>query len=238
VSGAHGGYIRSVQPGLVAARSVDVLLAGAGAILTVAMATACTAPLAPPRPSAAAGCPDVDVVFARGTNQPPGFGRVGDPFLRTLTAGLPGRTVSAYAVDYAADSRQDFGPGATDITRHVSTVASTCPATRFVLGGYSQGALAVAASIGVPVGSAAVERLSPTLSPRVAAVVVFGDPLGARRRSIETADTMFRAQSTEFCNVGDAVCGSPGPDRGAHGRYPNDGSTDRAASFALAHLRS
>ena len=181
-------------------------------------------------------CPSVDVVFARGTNQPPGFGRVGKPFLRALTAGLPGRTVGPYAVDYPADSDQDFAPGATDITRHITTVAAVCPATKFALGGYSQGALAVSCAIGGPVDDGFAEVLPATLSARVAAVVVFGNPLGAQSWSFETTSTPFRAQSKELCNTGDAVCGGRGPGSGTHRGYPDTGATDQAAAFALQRL--
>src|ERR1700754_2933579 len=65
-----------------------------------------SAPSEPPaRP---ASCSDVDLVFARGTNQPPGLGRVGDAFLRSFRANTVGRTVSSYAVKYPADAHQDF----------------------------------------------------------------------------------------------------------------------------------
>jgi Cutinase len=43
-----------------------------------------TLPIAPV-PSASAGpCPDVEVVFARGTTEPPGVGAVGQNFVDTL----------------------------------------------------------------------------------------------------------------------------------------------------------
>jgi hypothetical protein len=48
--------------------------------------------------SASAGpCPDVEVVFARGTNEPPGLGNVGQAFIDSLRSQVAGRSVEAYA---------------------------------------------------------------------------------------------------------------------------------------------
>jgi cutinase len=204
--------------------------AAAGLLLGSSACSAVT-PVAAP-----AGCPDVEVVFARGTHQPPGLGRVGDAFAHAIAAGLPGRRVDAYGVDYPADSAQHFALGATDITRHVGALAATCPMTSVVLGGYSQGALAVAAAIGVPMARPPVEALASP-SAQVVAVVVFGDPLGSERRSIETEDTPFRSRSVEYCHTADAVCGGRGPEVGTHHSYPDDGTTDRAAALVAERLR-
>jgi len=206
--------------------AVVVVLASCGRVQT-------SASLASARPES---CSDVDVVFARGTNQPPGLGRVGDAFLRSFRAGAVGRTVSSYAVAYPADAHQDFGQGTNDLTRHVVAVAARCPGTRFVLGGYSQGALVVDAAIGVPVNGATVEVLPSTLATHVAAVVVFGNPLGSRGRTIDTVDTAFRARSADFCDSDDSVCGRRGPIVGSHHDYPDNGATDQAAAFSIRHL--
>lgn len=211
--------------------------------LAVVVIAGCAAGPAPPTVGSPAArgvsgrCPDVDVVFARGTNQPPGLGRVGDAFAASLLAGLPGRTVSRTAVDYPADSQQQFGIGTEDLIEHVTEVATSCPGTRFVLGGYSQGALAVSAALGVPVPGMVTAALPAWTSSRVAAVVVFGNPLGARARSIDTAPSRFRDKSVEFCNTDDPVCGGRGPCVGTHQSYPSSGATDQAARFALARLR-
>src|SRR5262245_62418158 len=47
-------------------------------------------------------CPDVEVVFARGTNDAPGLGNVGDAFVGALRDKVGGRSVGAYAVNYPA----------------------------------------------------------------------------------------------------------------------------------------
>src|SRR5690242_9788540 len=81
-------------------------------------------------------CPDVEVVFARGTSEPVGIGRVGQALVDNLQGQLGGRSVSAYAVNYPAT--YDFlgaADGATDATNHIATMAAACPSTKFVLGG-------------------------------------------------------------------------------------------------------
>ncbi len=53
-------------------------------------------------------CPDVEVVFARGTYEPPGVGMVGQAFVDSLRSQAGGRPVGVYGVDYAASG--DFPP--------------------------------------------------------------------------------------------------------------------------------
>src|ERR1700674_2515355 len=47
-------------------------------------------------------CSDVGVVFARGTNEPPGVGATGQAFADALVDRLPGKSVDVYPVDYPA----------------------------------------------------------------------------------------------------------------------------------------
>jgi len=56
---------------------------GLGASALVIAAGLLTNPAAAPKASAD-DCPDVEVIFARGTNEPPGLGRVGDAFVDSL----------------------------------------------------------------------------------------------------------------------------------------------------------
>ena len=55
-----------------------------------------------PPGAAAAPCPDVEVVFARGTDEPPGVGRIGQAFVDSLRSQVGGRSVGVYAVNYPA----------------------------------------------------------------------------------------------------------------------------------------
>ncbi|MBB2947656.1 hypothetical protein FB565_007427 [Actinoplanes lutulentus] len=91
--------------------------------------------------TAAGACSDVELVFARGTGEPQGLGIVGRPLARALAAELPDLEVGSFAVVYAAAGNQrSAGPGATNMSQHITSVAAACPETRFVIGGYSQGA--------------------------------------------------------------------------------------------------
>ncbi|PRC48895.1 cutinase family protein, partial [Mycobacterium sp. ITM-2017-0098] len=92
----------------------------------------------------AQGCPDIEVVFARGTDEPPGLGRVGSAFVDSLSGRVGGRSVGSYAVVYPATF--DFlaaAGGANDASAHVQYMIANCPRTRLVLGGYSQGAAVI-----------------------------------------------------------------------------------------------
>src|ERR1700756_4028693 len=82
--------------------------------------SATTALLGLSAPSApAAPCPDVDVVFGRGTGEPPGIGRVGQAFADALQSQIPSRTMTTYAVDYPASYDFLAAPdGAIDATQH------------------------------------------------------------------------------------------------------------------------
>src|SRR5262245_45798771 len=75
-----------------------------------AVVTAWTALLCAPVPAASAQpCPDVEVVFARGTGEPPGVGGIGQAFVDAVRAQAGGKSVDVYPVNYPASS--DFGAG-------------------------------------------------------------------------------------------------------------------------------
>ena len=89
----------------------------------------------------AQSCPDVEVVFARGTTEAPGLGPTGDAFVDSLRSRIGSKSMVVYPVDYPATT--DF-PTATDgirdATAHIESTAANCPNTNIVLGGFSQGA--------------------------------------------------------------------------------------------------
>ena len=83
-----------------------------------------------------AACPDVELIFARGTSEPAGIGRVGQALADQLSAQLGGRSLDVYGVNYPAT--YDFlaaADGATDATNRIAAMSEQCPATRYVLGG-------------------------------------------------------------------------------------------------------
>jgi cutinase len=202
------------------------------AVAVFAAATAVVTAL----PASAATCSDVDVAFARGSGESPGLGIVGSPFTQSLKSDLPGRSVSTYAVNYAADLAQtSAGPGATDMSNHVKSVAAQCPNTVFVLGGYSQGASVTDISIGIPTLLGTGTTIPTNLASRVKAVVVFGNPLRLYGQTINSASALYGPKAKEFCNVGDPVCAN-GTNILAHLTYNTNGSTTTGASFAAGKI--
>lgn len=182
------------------------------------------------------------MVFARGTSEPPGIGRVGQALSDTLQSQLGGQSLGVYAVNYPAT--YDFlaaADGAADATNHIAAMASQCPSTQFVLGGYSQGAAVVDMLVGIPplgdkvgdVGSA--PPLPSSLASRVAAVAVFGNPATKFGNPVSAAGAPFAGKGIDLCNNGDPIC-SPGRNPFAHTDYESTGLPGQAAGFVAGML--
>ncbi|MGW1534825.1 cutinase family protein [Streptomyces aureus] len=206
-----------------------VSLAGVGALSAAGISLL-------PSLASAAPCSDVEVIFARGSGEAPGLGITGTPLVKGIKSALPGRTVSSYAVDYAANfSQTSAGPGATDMTERVKSTAAACPGTSFVLGGYSQGGSVTDIALGIRTQQGTGRTIPARLAGRVKAVVVFGNPLGLSGRTIASAGDVFGPKAKEFCNTGDPVCGN-GRNGAAHLTYHLNGSVEQGARFAADRL--
>jgi cutinase len=163
------------------AASVVVAGLSVGAVGATAAAVPASAATA-----AATSCPAVNVVFARGTFEAAGLGSVGTPFASAVASDLPGLTVTDYAVNYAASANQSSaGPGATDMSNHIISMAAMCPSTRYVIGGYSQGASVTDIAIGIKTDLGTGTTIPTSLAPLVSAVVVFGNPLLATHNIVD-----------------------------------------------------
>ena len=218
-----------------------VTLPRRSALAAAILATSAAAGLLVSAPNAGAvPCPDVEVVFARGTAEPAGIGRVGQAMTDALAAQIAPRTVSSYAVNYPAD--YDFltaADGAADATSRIASMALSCPSTKIVLGGYSQGAAVMDMLAGVPplgnkigsIGSA--PPLSPTTAVTVAAVTVFGNPAAKFGQPLSSVG-MFAGRSIDLCKDGDPIC-SDGRNPLAHRGY-EDAMAQQAASFAAGRV--
>lgn len=197
---------------------------------------------APPAGADIEPCPDVEVVFARGTGEPPGLGRVGQAFVDTLAPQLGGRTLDAYAVNYPASFNfLTTAQGADDAAAKITAVSSLCPATRIVLGGFSQGAAVIAMLAAVPplgdrigeIGSA--PPLAPPFADRVNAAAVFGNPSARFGTPLSTAGS-FAGRAIDLCNVDDPVCSPGGRSRAAHDGYQFPPFSEEAAGFVASRL--
>jgi cutinase len=183
------------------------------------------------------GCADVELVFARGTGEPQGLGIVGSPLAQSLAKDLPGKSVSSFAVVYAAAADQSSaGPGATNMSQHIQSTAAKCKDTQFVIGGYSQGGTVTDLAMGIRAGFTAGQTIPAGLADRVAAVVVYGNPLGLQRQTIAGASRTFGSKAKEFCNAGDPVCGNGG-NIAAHLAYASNGTVQQGAQFAAGKIK-
>ncbi|SPM34076.1 cutinase [Mycobacterium rhizamassiliense] len=204
-----------------------------------------------PAPSAHADCPDVEVVFARGTSEPPGVGGIGSGFVDALRGDIGGRTLTVYPVNYQASS--DFGnpdfpatfiDGIRDASSHIESMAANCPKTREVLGGFSQGAavagFVTSSSVPKNVPAASVPApMPPDVANHIAAVTLFGTPsdeflehFGAPAIAI---GPLYQGKTIRLCAPGDPICGG-GNDGAAHASYIANGMAGQAATFAAGHL--
>jgi cutinase-like protein len=201
---------------------------GAHRVLGLAAAAALAAalviaPAATPMtliPAASAACPDAEVVFARGRQEPPGVGAVGDALVASLRSKV-GVSVGVYGVNWPADL--SAASGASDMTAHVQSMATSCPNTRMVLGGYSLGATAA---------DLAIRAMPPGMNQHIAAVALFGN--GARRLGPAPA---FAGKTIDQCADGDPVCGR-GLNWPSHLQpsYLGSGLVEQAASFIAGKL--
>ncbi|MDH6195491.1 cutinase [Mycobacterium frederiksbergense] len=208
-------------------------------LATVAAALAAAAGItSAPVASAAAPCPDIEVVFARGTDEPAGIGVVGQSFVDTLRPMVKDSTVGVYAVKYPAS--WDFAKaaaGATDMSKRIQATAARCPKTKIVLGGYSQGAAVVDVVATAPIaGLGYTAPLPAAVVPRVASVVVFGNPSARLGQPLTRMSPAFGARTADLCTTNDPIC-SRGRDWDAHTRYPQSGLVKLAAQWVTKHVQ-
>ena len=221
---------------MLSPRFVRRVLAATAAVVFPVAATVLSPAMASAQP-----CPDVEVVFARGTSEAPGVGRVGQALADSLRAQLGGRTVGTYGVNYPAT--YDFlnaAGGATDAENRIALMAQQCPGTRIVLGGYSQGAAVVDMLAGVPplgnrignIGSS--PPLAGSLNGNVAAVAVFGNPATKFGNPV-SATGSFAGKAIDLCADGDPIC-SDGRNPFAHTRYETPEFIGPAAGFVAGRV--
>ena len=184
-------------------------------------------------------CPNAEVVFARGTNEPPGLGRVGDAFVDELRQQTPGLNIDTYAVNYAASKLQIHGgDGANDTINHVKQTVSSCPNTKIVLGGYSQGASVMDIVAGVPIGGINFgSSLPPEYANNIAAVVTFGDVADRAGGSLPTKSALLGSKALDLCNPVDPIChAGAGNEWSGHTEGYVPEYTTQAAAFVASKL--
>ncbi|BBY53500.1 cutinase family protein [Mycobacterium koreense] len=216
------------------------------AALTVTGGAALSVPAALPI-AGAEPCPDVDVVFARGTFEPPGVGGVGQDFVDSVRGRVGDKSVEVYPVNYPAST--DFptaAQGIIDASNHIQNRVNTCPDTKMVLGGFSQGAavMGYVTADKVPENFTLPDGISGPMAPEVAdhvaAVALFGEPSQDFLNRIDAPPinigSRYAPKTINLCIDTDPICSPTGSDGGSHGLYAANGMTGRAADFVAQRL--
>ncbi|CAN5303407.1 cutinase family protein [soil metagenome] len=223
------------------------LLRRTGATLAAAICAAATlliTPAAGPGVSlpsaAAASCPAVEVIFARGRLEPAGAGQLGNALVGDLRA-KSDKNIGLYGVNYPADNQIDMG--ANDMSARVQYNMANCPDTRLVLGGYSLGAASTDVVLALPMAFGGFKNpLPPDADQHIAAVALFGNgtqgfgPIG-------NFNPVYRERTIEMCHGDDPICnpgdpnnfGTVWPDH-LQPAYIDSGMVDQAADFVAGRL--
>ena len=227
-----GNVIRILAPAVLAA-----------AALSGSVVSAAAAPVASAQP-----CPDVQVLFARGTGEDPGVGPTGQAFVDNLRGRIGGRSMDVYPINYPASQEWSTGlDGIRDAGAHVESTAASCPQTKMVLSGYSQGAavMGFVTSAAVPDGvdpATVPKPLAPEIANHVAAVVLFGTPNVRAMNFLNEPPVVigptYASKTIKVCAPEDPVC-SDGMNFAAHDTYADDGSiVAKGAEFAASRINA
>jgi hypothetical protein len=247
------------------ARRIARLLAVAAAMFAALLAGpvpfSAAQPLPPPPapvPAPPPSCPDVQLVFARGTGEPPGVGGIGQAYVDALRAQLGPKTLDVYPVNYPASSafgdRIQFArtviDGIRDAGMKVEATAANCPDTKVVLGGFSQGAVVA----GFVTAAEIPEQIPPEylefipkpmpdeIAEHVAAVVLIAMPSDRFMRDIGAPPVVigpsYVEKTLKLCAPDDTICnGAPvGGPSFAHNVYGVNGMVGEGAAFVVQRL--
>jgi cutinase len=190
--------------------------------------------------AAAANCPAVEVVFARGRFESAGPGILGNAFISALRS-KTNKNLGVYAVKYPADSEVDVG--ANDMSQHIQYMAGNCPDTRLVLGGYSLGAAVTDVVLAAPIAAFGFDSPMPAgMDQHIAAVTLFGNG-AAWVGPITNFNPLYSDRTIELCHGADPICNPADPDTWednwpAHlaGAYIDAGMANQAADFVSGRI--
>lgn len=190
-------------------------------------------------PAAAGPCAAVEVLAARGTGEP----QSGSLIMGSLPRDIAQRTGGqVYQVRYPASVDYINGPnqGADDALARLRAQAAACPDQRFVLAGYSEGAMVM---------TTLMARLPAAIEPRVVAAVLYGNPYYKSSSPSATGSARgqanglvpgigvpaaFAGRTRDYCNTGDPVCGA-GSNVAAHLSYSQ--YNGEAVDFAVGRVQ-
>ncbi|KAE9967623.1 hypothetical protein BLS_006268 [Venturia inaequalis] len=154
-----------------------------------------------PTALAAAGCPPLELIYARATTEPKGLGAAGGLLAKDLAKDLPAATV--YPVNYPASMGSlNTCEGPMDLIKQVKTRVDSCPGIKLALGGHSQGGAVVTATI---------SKIPAKYLKSIVAVTLFGaPPCSDLTKSTVPGVAEVGARCKSFCNYKDQICDSTG----------------------------
>jgi hypothetical protein len=201
------------------------------------------------------GCAAVSIITARASTEQAGEGITGN--LVTAIVNASKQTVSRASVSYPA-TLQNYAnsslQGINAAKTQISNLVSSCPNTKIVLLGYSQGAHVMLDVLGGGQGGSlgtATPPLASNIASHVTAVATFGDPRHVVNQSFDlgtsTRNGMFPRSSTQlsvlagfasriaaWCDANDQFCDS-GNSLNVHLTYLNRYQT-AAQNFVLGKV--
>ncbi|CRG87219.1 Cutinase [Talaromyces islandicus] len=169
-------------------------------------------------------CADYTLIFARGTAEPGNVGvLVGPPFVWALQDilgedGLTVQGVNNYAASVAGYLAGGDADGSSNMASLISQAHSSCPNTKVIASGYSQGCQIVHNAIG---------QLDSSTASWISKVVLFGDPdNGTAIPNVDSANVQTYCHALDNICVNGDIIGPP------HLTYAENVAT--AASFATS----
>ncbi|PQE16247.1 hypothetical protein CJF32_00010744 [Rutstroemia sp. NJR-2017a WRK4] len=169
-------------------------------------------------------CTKYTVIFARGTSEPGNVGiLVGPPFFYALeaavgTSSLTIQGVNNYAASVATYLAGGDPVGSAEMAKEIKAAYASCPNTKLVVAGYSQGGQLVHNSIAL---------LPAAVAKWISSVVIFGDP--DKGQAIPNVPA---SKVVVYCGAGDNICANGDLILPAHLVYAENAAA--AAAFVVA----
>ncbi len=241
------------KPRIRLTRRIATLLA-AGAVGGLAFASVATVE-ANAVPAPGSGCAQVAIITARASGEAAGEGITGS--LVTQIVNSSNQTVSRASVSYPAtltNYASSSAQGESALKTQLTNEVNSCPSTKVVLLGYSQGAQVVEDMFSGGGGGllgATTAPLSTSITSHVAAVATFGDPRHVTGQAVDlgtarvnglfprsaSQDSALSAASSRiqaYCDANDEFCAS-GTSLMVHLTYL-DRYQNAAAGFVLGKI--
>ncbi|KAH6724755.1 cutinase-domain-containing protein [Leptodontidium sp. MPI-SDFR-AT-0119] len=171
----------------------------------------------------AGGCKPMTIIFARGTTEQGNVGTLsGPPWFDAMGKIVGPQNLAVQGVEYPADIPGFLAggdkKGSAKMAQLVMQAMKTCPNTKVVMAGYSQGG---------QLCHNAAAMLPPATAAKVSSAVIFGDPMNGKPVAGIPA-----AKTKVICHQGDNICAGGNQILMPHLTYSQNAG--EAAKFAAA----